>query len=134
VADTVRCENPNTFISNMMYALSILYKTKLPLLVVFNKTDVIDHSFASKWMTDFQAFDDALAKQDNYLATLSRSMSLVLDEFYQQVPNVGVSAAVGKGFDHLLPKFDDLKKDYFEVFLPELQESSKPKPQSEEEK
>jgi hypothetical protein len=46
----------------MMYALSILYKTKLPLLVVFNKTDVIDHTFASKWMTDFQAFDDALAK------------------------------------------------------------------------
>jgi len=108
-----------------MYALSILYKTKLPLLVVFNKTDILDHTFASKWMTDFQAFDDALAKQDNYLATLSRSMSLVLDEFYQQVPHLGVSAAVGKGFDQLLPKFNDLKKEYFEVFLPELMETSK---------
>ena len=83
VADTVRCENPNTFISNMMYALSILYKTKLPLLVIFNKNDILDHTFASRWMTNFQEFDDALAKQDNYLATLSRSMSLVLDEFYQ---------------------------------------------------
>jgi GPN-loop GTPase len=83
VADTVRCENPNTFMSNMMYALSILYKSKVPLLVVFNKTDVLDHSFAARWMTDFQEFDDALAKQENYLASLSRSMSLVLDEFYK---------------------------------------------------
>ena len=82
VTDTIRCENPNTFMSNMLYALSILYKSKTPLLVVFNKTDILDCSFASKWMTDFQAFDDALAKQDNYLASLSRSMSLVLDEFY----------------------------------------------------
>jgi hypothetical protein len=47
-------------------------------------------------------------------------MSLVLDEFYQQVPHLGVSAAVGKGYDHLLPKFEELKKEYFEVFLPEL--------------
>lgn len=68
--------------SNMMYALSILYKSKVPLLVTFNKTDVIDHTFAVKWMTDYDAFDEALAKQDNYLASLSRSMSLVLDEFY----------------------------------------------------
>ena len=71
-------------------------------------------------MTDFQEFDDALAKQDNYLASLSRSMSLVLDEFYRQVPHVGVSASVGKGFDLLLPKFEELKKEYFNVFLPEL--------------
>ena len=45
-----------------MYALSILYKTKTPLLVLFNKVDVIDCSFAEEWMTDFQAFDDALSK------------------------------------------------------------------------
>jgi hypothetical protein len=43
------------------------------------------------------------------------------------VPHVGVSAAVGKGFDKLFPKFEDLKKEYFEVFLPELQDSAKPK-------
>ena len=78
VTDTVRCENPNTFMSNMMYALSILYKTKTPLLVVFNKIDILDHSFAARWMTDYQAFDDALAKQDNYLASLSRSLMSLL--------------------------------------------------------
>lgn len=61
VADTVRCENPNTFMSNMLYSLSILYKSKLPLLIVFNKTDVLDHSFAEKWMRHFDEFDTSLA-------------------------------------------------------------------------
>lgn len=69
--------------SNMLYSLSILYKSKVPLLVAFNKTDILDHQFAVDWMTDFETFDEALSKVDNYLASLSRSMSLVLDEFYQ---------------------------------------------------
>jgi len=120
VTDTVRCQNPNTFISNMMYALSILYKSKVPLLVLFNKTDVLDCSFAAEWMTDYSAFDDALSKQDNYLSTLSRSMSLVLEEFYNQVPHIGVSSTLGKGFDKIMPTAEKLKQEYFEVFLPEL--------------
>jgi len=109
--------------SNMMYSLSILYKSKIPLLVIFNKTDILDHGFAVEWMTDFNVFDDALAKQDNYLASLSRSMSLVLEEFYQMVPSAGVSAKTGKGFHLLFEKFDILLKDYNETFLPELKSS-----------
>ena len=104
----------------MMYALSILYKSKVPLLVLFNKTDVLDCSFAAEWMTDYSAFDDALSKQDNYLSTLSRSMSLVLEEFYNQVPHIGVSSTLGKGFDKIMPTAEKLKQEYFEVFLPEL--------------
>ena len=106
--------------SNMMYALSILYKSKTPLLVLFNKVDILDCSFASEWMTDFSAFDDALSRQDNYLSTLSRSMSLVLEEFYNQVPHIGVSSTIGKGFDKIIPKANELKEEYFNVFLPEL--------------
>lgn len=37
VMDTARSENPVTFMSNMLYACSILYKTKLPFLVAMNK-------------------------------------------------------------------------------------------------
>lgn len=47
-------------------------------------------------------------------------MSLVLDEFYNQVPHIGVSSTIGKGFDKILPKAEELKKEYYEVFLPEL--------------
>ena len=33
---------------------------------------------------------------------------------------MGVSSTIGKGFDKILPKADQLKQEYFEVFLPEL--------------
>ncbi|KDO71984.1 hypothetical protein CISIN_1g014354mg [Citrus sinensis] len=46
VVDTPRSANPMTFMSNMLYACSILYKTRLPLVLAFNKTDVAQHEFA----------------------------------------------------------------------------------------
>lgn len=46
VVDTPRSSNPVTFMSNMLYACSILYKTRLPVVLVFNKTDVAKHEFA----------------------------------------------------------------------------------------
>jgi translation initiation factor IF-2 len=93
----------------MLYSLSILYKSKIPMCVVFNKTDIMDCKFAMEWMTDYDKFDEALSKQDNYLASLSRSMGLVLDEFYNLVPYTGVSATTGEGFDDLCTKFAGLK-------------------------
>jgi len=39
VVDTPRCASPVTFMSNMMYACSILYKTRLPFVIAFNKAD-----------------------------------------------------------------------------------------------
>jgi GTPase SAR1 family protein len=46
VVDTPRASSPVTFMSNMLYACSILYKTRLPLVLAFNKTDVAQHQFA----------------------------------------------------------------------------------------
>lgn len=37
VMDTVRSVAPVTFMSNMLYACSILYKTRLPFIIVMNK-------------------------------------------------------------------------------------------------
>jgi hypothetical protein len=37
VVDVVRSTNPVTFMSNMLYACSILYKAKLPFIVALNK-------------------------------------------------------------------------------------------------
>ena len=58
-------------------ACSILYKTKLPLLLAFNKIDVVRHEFAVEWMKDCDAFNKALQRDTTYAATLSRSLSLV---------------------------------------------------------
>jgi len=57
IADTVRSQSVTTFMSNMLYALSIMYKTKLPLLIAFNKIDFTPHSFAIEWIKDFEAFE-----------------------------------------------------------------------------
>jgi len=95
VIDTARTASPTTFMSNMLYACSILYKTRLPFVLVFNKTDVLDHRFALEWMQDFEAFQAALAKAregssasedgPSYMSSLMNSMSLVLDTFYQNL-------------------------------------------------
>ncbi len=85
VVDTPRNTSPVTFMSNMMYACSIMYKTKLPFLIVFNKVDVMTHDFALRWMSDVEAFDAALKSDQSYMSSLTRSMSLVLNEFYHNI-------------------------------------------------
>ena len=40
----------------MLYACSILYKTKLPFIIAMNKTDVVDNKYAVEWMEDFETF------------------------------------------------------------------------------
>jgi GTPase SAR1 family protein len=106
VVDTPRCTSPVTFMSNMLYACSILYKTRLPFVLAFNKTDVQPHDFAATWMEDFEAFqaalDEANARSEAYINSLTRSMSLALDEFYSALREVGVSSATGAGYGDLL--------------------------------
>jgi GPN-loop GTPase len=102
VVDTARCAaSPNTFMSNMLYACSMLYRTRLPLVVCFNKTDVVSHEFCLEWMRDSEAFQQALddtAETSGFYGSLTRSLSLVLDEFYSNFANAcGVSAVTGSG-------------------------------------
>ena len=52
----VRSTNPVTFMSNMLYACSILYKYKLPFIVALNKVDVVSHNYVLDWMSDFETF------------------------------------------------------------------------------
>jgi GTPase SAR1 family protein len=56
IVDIPRCQNPNTFASNMLYALSIMYKMKLPMLIVFNKKDAVSEEQCFEWISDFEAF------------------------------------------------------------------------------
>ena len=47
IIDTARSTSPVTFMSNMLYACSILYKTKLPFIVVLNKVSIIIFSLCN---------------------------------------------------------------------------------------
>lgn len=120
VNDTARCVKPVTFMSNMLYACSILYRTKLPIICAFNKTDVVACDFAKEWMKDFDKYCEALKSETSYIASLSRSMSLVMEEFYGNMRTVGVSAANGNGFDEFMTVLEDAKKEFIEEYIPYL--------------
>ncbi|KAL1942161.1 hypothetical protein VTO73DRAFT_6225 [Trametes versicolor] len=130
IIDTPRTTAPATFMSNMLYACSILYKTKLPFILVFNKTDVQTHEFAIEWMQDFEAFQAALAShqgttddegEPTYMNSLMNSMSLVLDEFYKHLTAVGVSSVTGAGIKEFFDAVEASRGEYEREYLPELQ-------------
>lgn len=141
IVDTPRNTSPTTFMSNMLYACSILYKTKLPMIIVFNKTDVKKADFAKEWMQDFETFQMALREDQElngedgsssgYMSSLVNSMSLMLEEFYSTLDVVGCSAYTGEGFDEFLDAVDNKVEEYNEFYKAERERILKEKEEEE---
>ncbi|KAH8895851.1 ATPase NPA3 [Thozetella sp. PMI_491] len=139
IIDTPRTSSTSTFMSNMLYACSILYKTKLPMILVFNKADVKDPSFAKEWMTDYDAFQAALQRDENsnafggaesgdgmgmgsgYMGSLVNSMSMMLEEFYSHMSVVGVSSMMGTGIDEFFEAVREKAEEFKRDYQPELE-------------
>ena len=117
IIDMPRCNNPNTFSSNMLYALSIMYKMKLPLLIAFNKVDIAKDSKVIEWMNDYDSLQKVLKKKDDYMSTFSSSLSLLLVEFYKTIKYVKVSSKTGEGFDELIKKCVEIRDKYQDEVL-----------------
>jgi GPN-loop GTPase len=95
LSDTTRCTSPTTFMSNMLYACSVLFKSRLPIVSVFNKIDTVSCAFALEWMADFESYLNAIESDGaesgggggggdgEYMGSLNRSLALVMDEFYR---------------------------------------------------
>lgn len=122
VVDTARCAKPVTFMSNMLYACSILYKTKLPFVVAFNKIDVMPHTFLKEWMQDFEKVNQALSRETSYVASLARSMSLAMEEFYKNLRSVGVSAVTGQGCADFEEALAEASQEFHDIYVPFLLE------------
>jgi GTPase SAR1 family protein len=120
VIDTPRALNPQSFMSNMLQAVSILYKTRLPLVVVFNKIDVARHETLKEWMEDFESFHAAIDENPSFASDLSRSLSLVLDAFYDGLRVAGVSAMTGEGMEELFDVIARARQEYVDEYLPDL--------------
>ncbi|OQE24558.1 hypothetical protein PENSTE_c007G00867 [Penicillium steckii] len=148
IIDTPRASSTSTFMSNMLYACSILYKTKLPMILVFNKTDVQDAEFAKEWMTDFDKFQEALRKEEEsgafgteggvggfgagsgYMGSLLNSMSLMLEEFYRHLSVVGVSSMTGDGVDEFFEAVESKRQEFERDYKPELERKKKEREES----
>lgn len=76
-------------------------------------------------MQDFEAFHAALEDDSSYASSLSRSLSLVLDEFYANLRSVGVSAVTGQGMDGFLAAVEACRGDYEKYYKPELDAKQK---------
>ncbi|EEB09331.1 hypothetical protein SJAG_04531 [Schizosaccharomyces japonicus yFS275] len=140
IIDTPRSTSTSTWMSSMLYACSMLYKTKLPLILVYNKCDVQNADFAKEWMVDFEAFQQAIRKdeEDNadgstsgYMSSLVNSMSLMLEEFYRHLDSVQCSAVTGEGMDDFLEAVNKKVEEYEKEYKPEIERLKK---LSEEEK
>ncbi|PHJ25670.1 atp binding [Cystoisospora suis] len=127
ILDTPRCTRPITLMSNMLYACSVLYKAKLPFIGCFNKIDVTSHALCQEWMTDYDAFQEALLTDESYLASLSRSSALMLVEFYRVIQTVGVSSTTGLGMSDMLRQLERCREEYETEFLPFLEQQKKTK-------
>ena len=53
VIDTPRSSQPITFMSNMLYACSIMYRMRLPMVIVYNKADIQDYDTIETWLRDY---------------------------------------------------------------------------------
>lgn len=133
VIDTPRTlENTSTFMSNMLYAISILYKTRLPMVLVFNKTDVQSEAQAVEWMRDFESFQAAVREEEEqeregggYMGSLLNSMSLVLEEFYNHLSVVGVSAMTGDGVEDFFKAVEEKRGEFERDYRPEMEKRMK---------
>ncbi|GAW82750.1 XPA binding protein 1 [Plasmodium gonderi] len=125
IIDTVRCERPITFMSNMLYACSVLYKARLPFLACFNKTDIIKHDKCVEWMKDYDSFNEDVIHDESYMASFSRSCALMINEFYEGIKTVGISSKTNEGFNSILKNLDLLKEEYISEYVTFIEKQMK---------
>lgn len=69
-----------------------------------------------QWIKDFEMFQAAVENDTSYSSSLSRSLCLVLDEFYRNMPAVGVSAITGAGMKDFFKAVDDGAEEYMTTY------------------
>jgi hypothetical protein len=59
--DSLRCQNPNIFLSNLLFAQSIEYRfKKWSFQLLLNKSDCADSKKLKVWLEDYEEFLKAL--------------------------------------------------------------------------
>lgn len=140
VVDSERCLNPVTFVASMLYCCSIMERLELPIIIVFNKSDLIPLSLNAepdtfgRWapwvyirnnVALSDAFNDLQERNINSIAysdIFYESLSTILEEFYNVIDYVNVSSYTGVGFDGLLDRIRNVTTKYVEGYPAQLEE------------
>lgn len=140
VVDSERCLNPITFVASMLYCCSIVERLELPLIIVFNKSDLIPQSLNiepdefGRWapwvyirnnIALSDAFNDLQERNINSIAysdVFYESLDTVLNEFYKMIDCINVSSYTGVGFEGLLEKIHEVSTRYVEQYPARLEE------------
>lgn len=107
VVDTPSMQSASTFVSVLFHACGVMLRTQLPMVLVFNKTDLHSADTQFVWMDDLDALQTALddeSEDTQYMASLSASVSLMLHEFLDTIHICQVSSVTGEGMDDFFAK------------------------------
>lgn len=121
IIDTARTVNPITFVSNILYSCSILYKTRLPIALILNKIDITSIDFLREWLNDNDSFDLAMEKENFFAGSFARSLALTIDIYHKKIPFLNLSASSGTGSINLLKFIKKTKEEFSLEFQAELE-------------
>lgn len=114
IIDSFRCQNPNVFLSNLLFSESIKYRfQKYSFSLILNKCDAADGDKLISWIQDYEKFMQALQEDNTYLSTLNKSVVLHLSDFYENTPVAKVSSKTGYGFNEVEKLIDFSFKWFF---------------------
>jgi GTPase SAR1 family protein len=108
VIDSVQTEKHAVFMSNMMYAASLMCRYQLYTLCVFNKSDLSKNDIVPSWMRDYNLFRESLPAEEMNSPILS-SMALYFEEFYNSIRTVYVSSYTGSGKKEFFREVEEMK-------------------------
>ncbi|AFM97890.1 hypothetical protein EHEL_021360 [Encephalitozoon hellem ATCC 50504] len=110
--DSVSSHKHAVFMSNMMYAASLMCRYEVETLCLFNKKDLTESKVLEEWISDYESFRDSL-NEENMFSPVLGSMALYFEEFYNSMTSVSVSSHTGSG-----------KSDFFDAVNRLLDEKS----------
>lgn len=105
--DSVTSHSHAVFMSNMMYAASLMCRYEVETLCLFNKKDLSGSEVLDEWIVDYEKFRESLNNEDMFSPILG-SMALHFEEFYNSIKTVSVSSYTGEGKDRFFDAVEEM--------------------------
>lgn len=94
VIDSMKCSRPDILMSSLLYACSVCYRFNAPMIILLNKSDLLEGDHIIKLIKDPLYLQEQCQyiQDTNYSLPLIQTMSFVLEELYKSIPFFKISA------------------------------------------